>query len=384
MRKKIFFILFIVVLMGGSFYWGTKWGRINYEITPASEINLSLFWEVYYKLKDEFIDKSKFDPQKILYGAISGLVKSLGDPYTEFFTPEQSKIFQEDVRGYFEGVGMEIGIKKEELRVIAPLEGTPAFRAGIKAGDRILKINGKPTIDMKLEEAVSLIRGPRGTKVNLTILREGWDQPKDFEITREVIEIPSLRWEVKDDILYLKIYQFLEKGATDFKNEAVKILKIPSRKMVIDLRNNPGGYLEVAVEIAGWFLERGNIVAIEDFGNGKMEEYKSEGPGAFLSHQIVVLINEGTASGAEILAAALRENRGILLVGEKTFGKGSVQKLEKLSDGSSLKITVARWTTPKGNQISEIGLEPDIKVSEDKNEERDVQLEKAIEILRQK
>lgn len=384
-KKKIFFSFLVVVLIGISFYSGFFYGKLQCKICPPEEIDFSLFWEAYHKLQEKFVDKSKIDIQKIIYGAISGMVNSLGDPYTIFLTPEESKRFEEDVKGTFEGVGMEIGIKKGQLQVVAPLEGTPAQRAGIKAGDKILKIDDRTTENITLDEAVSLIRGPKGTKVRLTIFREGWEKEKEFEIVRDVILVPSLKWEMKDGIIYLKIYQFSEIASFDFTRAAIEILNQPTQKMILDLRNNPGGYLEVAQDIAGWFLEEGKIVAIEDFGNGEKKEYKSDGPAKFLDYKIVILINGGSASGAEILAGALRDNRGILLIGEKSFGKGSVQELEKLSGGSSLKVTVAKWLTPKGNLISDVGLEPDIKVEmteNDFNEEKDPQLEKAIEILK--
>lgn len=384
-KKKIFFSFLVVVLIGISFYSGFFYGKLQCKICPPEEIDFSLFWEAYHKLQEKFVDKSKIDIQKIIYGAISGMVNSLGDPYTIFLTPEESKRFEEDVKGTFEGVGMEIGIKKGQLQVVAPLEGTPAQRAGIKAGDKILKIDDRTTENITLDEAVSLIRGPKGTKVRLTIFREGWEKEKEFEIVRDVILVPSLKWEMKDGIIYLKIYQFSEIASFDFTRAAIEILNQPTQKMILDLRNNPGGYLEVAQDIAGWFLEEGKIVAIEDFGNGEKKEYKSDGPAKFLDYKIVILINGGSASGAEILAGALRDNRGILLIGEKSFGKGSVQELEKLSGGSSLKITVAKWLTPKGNLISDVGLEPDIKVEmteKDFEEEKDPQLEKAIEILK--
>ena len=309
------------------------------------------------------------------------MVKSLGDPYTIFLTPQEAKMFIEDVKGTFEGIGIEIGIKKGQLQVIAPLEGTPAFRAGFKAGDKILKINDTPTVDLNLEQVVSMIRGPKGTKVKLTIFREGWEKEKEIEIVRDIIQVPSLKWEKKDGIIYIKIYNFTEKASLDFAKAAIEILKLPSRKIVLDLRNNPGGYLEVAQDIAGWFLEKGKTVLIEELANGEKKEYKSEGPSYFSDYKIVVLINGGTASGAEILAGSLRDNLGVLLVGEKSYGKGSVQGLEKLKEGY-LKITIAKWLTPSGKLISDVGLEPDEVVKMSDDEEKDLQLEKAIEILK--
>jgi len=211
--------------------------------------------------------------------------------------------------------------------------------------------------------------------------------PKEFKVKRAVIEIPSLKWELKEgEIAYIQLYQFTEKASSDFKKVALEILNSPAKKIILDVRNNPGGYLRVVQDIAGWFLEKGKMVAIEDFGkNKKNNYYKSPGPASFLDYPLVVLINEGSASGSEILAGALRDNRGVLLIGEKTFGKGSVQELEKLSGGSSLKVTVAHWLTPKGELITERGLEPDIKAEiseEDFEAGRDPQLEKAIEILK--
>jgi len=386
MRKALIPILLVIVILtsaGLGFYFG----KLQCKICPPEEIDFSLFWEAYHKLQEKFVNKEKFDVQEMIYGAISGMVKSLEDPYTVFLPPEETKRFIEDVKGVFEGVGMEIGIRKGQLQVIAPLEGTPAQRAGLRAGDKILEIDGKPTVDMTIEEAVNLIRGPRGSEVTLTIFREEWEKTKEIKITRAVIEIPSLKWELKnDDIAYIKIYQFSEKANFDFRVAAIEILASPAKKIILDLRNNPGGYLEIAQDISGWFLEKGDIVVVEDFG-GKRDQkiYKAEGPSRFLDYPIVILTNQGSASGSEILAGALRDNRGILIIGEQSFGKGSVQELEKLKEGSSLKITVARWLTPKGELITDKGLDPDIKVEmteEDYEEGRDPQLDKAIEIIK--
>lgn len=385
--KKNLNLFFLVIVLGLSFSLGFYFGKSQCQICRPEEVDFSLFWEAYNKLQEKFVSPEKLDIQKMIYGAISGMVKSLEDPYTVFLNPEETKRFIEDVKGTFEGVGMEIGIREEQLQVIAPLEGTPAQKAGLRPGDKIIKINDTSTTDISIEEAVNLIRGPKGTKVILTIYREGWAKTKEVSIIRDVIEIPSLKWEIlENDIAYIKLYQFSEKASLDFKKAVIEILDSPSQKIILDLRNNPGGYLEVARDIAGWFLEDGEIVVIEDFGEEKeQKEYLAEGSGIFRGYPMVVLINQGTASGSEILAGALRDNRGILLIGEKSFGKGSVQELEKLKEGSSLKITIARWLTPKGELITDVGLTPDIKVEmteEDYVEERDPQLEKAIEEIK--
>jgi len=389
--KKFFTLIFLVSIILVSFGLGIYFGKTQVvcPYCPPEEIDFSLFWEVYHRLQEKFVDKGKFDIQKMIYGAISGMVKSLGDPYTVFFPPEETKRFEEDVKGVFEGVGMEIGIKKGQLQVIAPLEGTPAQKAGLRSGDKILKINDTETSDLTIDEAVNLIRGPKGTEVTLTIFREEWKKTKEIKLMRDVIEVPSLKREIKEidgqKIAYIQLYQFSENASFDFRKAAIEILTSPAQKIILDLRNNPGGYLEVAQDITGWFLEKGKIVVLEDFGQGNKQEYKAQGPGTFSDYKIVVLINQGSASASEILAGALRDNRGILLIGEKSFGKGSVQELEKLKEGSSLKITVAKWLTPKGQLITDVGLEPDIKVEmteEDYEQDRDPQLDKAIEIIK--
>ncbi|MDP2864263.1 MAG: S41 family peptidase [bacterium] len=391
LAKKNFVLVFLVVTILASFGFGFYFGKSQCQICPPEEIDLSLFWETWKKLEEKFVSPEKLDVQKMIYGAISGMVKSLEDPYTTFLNPEDSKKFLEDVTGYFEGAGMEIGIRKGQLQVIAPLEGTPAQEAGLRPGDKIIKINDTLTGDITIDEAVNLIRGPKGTEVTLTIFREEWQTTKEIKIVRAIIEVPSLKWELKETpegekIVYLKLYQFSEKASSDFDKAVIEILASPGKKIILDLRNNPGGYLEVARDISGWFLERGQTVAIEDLGQDKEQKiYKATGNAKFLQYPIVILINQGSASASEILAAALRDNRGIKLIGEKSFGKGSVQELENLRGGSSLKITVARWLTPSGEFITDKGLEPDIKVEmteEDYEQERDPQLDKAIEVIK--
>ena len=376
-------------MAGGGFYYGLETGKSQCAICPPEDLNFSLFWETYRKLQENYVDKEKFDTQKLIYGAISGMVKSLNDTYTVFMDPEAAKIFNEDVSGSFEGVGMEFGIKKGQMQVITPLENTPAQRAGLRAGDKIIKIIDKTTTDMTTEEAVRLIRGHKGTEVTLTIFREGWDKYEDIKIIRDVIEVPSLKLEIRNDnIAYLRLYQFSGKADADFNKAALDILNSNADRIILDLRNNPGGYLEVAQYIAGWFIEKGQIVTIQDFGKGREKEkieYKSQGNAVLSGYPIVLLINEGSASASEILAGAMRDNLNVQLIGKKSFGKGSVQETKKLADESYLKVTVAKWLTPKGSSISEVGIEPDVKVEltdEDYKNKKDPQLDKAIEIIK--
>ena len=380
-------LFFLIVIILAVFSFGFYFGKAQCEICPPEQVDFSLFWEAWSEIEESFVDRKELDIQEMIYGAISGMIESLNDPYTVFLRPEEAKRFIEGVRGAFEGVGMEIGIKKGQLQVIAPLEGTPAKRAGLRAGDKIIKIDGESTINITISEAVGLIRGPRNTEVSLTIYRDEWEKTKDIKITRETIEIPSLKWEMKEgNIAYLKLYHFTEKAKPAFREAAIEILESPAEKIILDLRNNPGGYLEIAKDIAGWFLERGQVVVIEDFGENKGQKiHKSAGPGRLLKYPIVILINQGSASGSEILAGAIRDNREVKLIGEKSFGKGSVQKLEKLRESSFLKITIAKWLTPKGKLITNKGLEPDIIIEmteEDFEQGRDPQLDKAIEVIR--
>ncbi len=359
-------------------------GVINQDLNQPEGVDFSLFWDAWRVLQEKYPKELK--TQEMVYGAISGMVNSLGDPYTVFMAPQETQRFEEDyIDGRFEGVGMEVGIRKNQLQVIAPLENTPAKKAGLMAGDKIVKINDKDSFGLTLDEAVNLIRGPKGTEVTLSILREDWAEPKNFSIIRDVIQIPTIKWELREgDIAYIQLYQFSQKALSDFALIAEEISNSPAESIILDLRNNPGGFLEVAQKIAGWFLEKDEVVTIEEFAKGNKQIYKSTGSGALLRYPIVILINQGSASASEILAGALRDNRGIKLIGEKSFGKGSVQELENLRQGASLKITVANWLTPKGELITDRGLEPDIKIEmieENIAAKEDPQLDAAIEAL---
>lgn len=388
-NKKIIYPFIIILCILGAFGFGAWVGvtKIAYCVPQPEGFDFSLFWDAYGKLQEKFIDSSEIDQQKIIYGAIQGMASSLGDPYTSFFNPEEAFRFQQDLSGSFEGIGAEIAVRDNILTIIAPLRNTPAERAGLRAGDIILKIDSKDSLNITAEEAVGLIRGKRGTPVILTIVRESWDAPKDIKIVRDKIKIPSMDWSLEnDEIAYIQIFQFGETLSGDFKSAVVEILKSPAKKIILDLRNNPGGYLDVSKEIAGWFLESGEVITIEDFGPEKeQKEYRAEGSASLARYPVVVLINEGSASASEILAGALRDNKGSKLVGIKSFGKGSVQEVVSLRGGSFLKVTISRWLTPNGISISETGLEPDIKIEitdQDIEEERDSQLEKALEIIK--
>lgn len=388
--KKIIYFLVVVAIFFGVFVSGFYVGKnqVVCQAVKPETINFSLFWDAYGKLLGKFMSPEKIIEEKILYGAISGMTKSLGDPYTDFFDPEHAKTFQQNLEGSFGGIGIEIAIKKGQLTVVAPLKGTPGEKAGLKSGDLIVAIDGKNTTDMSTEEAVTLIRGTKGTEVTLTIFHDGWNKTKDIKIVRDTIKVDSLTWELKEkNIAYIKINQFDQNLSADFRKIAFEILKTPVNKIVLDLRNNPGGYLEVSQDIAGWFLESGQIVTIEDFGKSKTKQlYKANGNSSFKNYPIVILINGGSASASEILAGALRDNRNVQLIGEKSFGKGSVQEVVALQDGVSfLKVTIAKWLTPKGNSISEVGLAPDVKVEisdTDFTNKKDPQLDKALEIIR--
>ncbi|MDP3794776.1 MAG: S41 family peptidase [bacterium] len=389
----------VPLFVAGAFLFGLFLGResvaqpilppegvIGTEIGRPGDVDASILWDVWQRVEAKYVDKEEIDRQKLLYGAAEGIVRALGDPYSVFLPPQEAKRFEDDVRGAFDGIGAEIGIRKETLTIIAPIEGSPAQRAGLLAGDKVLKIDDETTADLTLDEAVNLIRGPRGTEVTLAILREGSDESREVKIKRDVIKIPVISWELKEgDVAWIKMHHFTESLTPEFHRVTREIRDRRPKGIVLDLRNNPGGFLEVSVDIAGAFLGLDQLVVVEAFGDGRRQEYRTSGSQAFKETPLVVLINGGSASAAEILAGALRDQRGTQLVGEQSYGKGSVQELETLRGGASLKITVAKWVTPAGVVLSDGGLEPDVvieRTSEDFEANRDPQLDKAIELLR--
>jgi carboxyl-terminal processing protease len=375
-----------------SFYSGFKYGAEtrSIKITDSRQIidaDFNLFWEAVDLIKRKHIKADKVKAEDFLYGAIKGAIGALGDPYSAFYPPSDAKKLNEDLSGVFGGVGIEISIRNQQLVVVAPLKGTPAEEAGFKAGDKILKVDETPTANLTIEEAVKIIRGEPGTEVKLLILRDGWKEAKEFKIVRKVIVIPTLDWEMKNgNVAYIRLYNFNLNAPSAFYKAVLDSLIKGAKGYVIDLRNNPGGYLDVAVNLAGWFLKRGSVVVQEKFNTGKVETLKANGNEVLAQIPVVVIVNSGSASASEILTGALRDHRGIKVVGEKTFGKGSVQEVEQLRDDSAVKTTIAVWLTPNGSEIEGNGIVPDFEVKisdEDTQKNIDPQLEKALEVLRQ-
>ncbi len=387
-------LLFGAVLFYVGFQFGTsgKTYESQYSI-PANgtstllNANFSLFWDAIQIVKDKFYDPSAINDNQMLYGAINGALGSLGDPYSVFFSPSDAAKFSQDLSGSFGGIGAEIGTKNNQLVVISPLKGTPADNAGLRSGDQILQVDGTSTAAMTPDEAVKIIRGDIGTKVSLLIMRDGWSQPKTFAIMRALINVPTLDWKMlPGNIADIELYNFDANAGTEFYNAALQALLQNAHGMILDLRDNPGGFLDVAQNIAGWFMKRGSPVVIERFRGGAEQTLYTNGNGALAQMPVVLLVNGGSASAAEILSGALRDNRGVKLVGVQTFGKGSVQEIEDLPGGASMKVSIAEWLTPNGTTINKIGLKPDdIVPLTDQNiqNKQDPQLEKAIEVLKQ-
>ncbi len=393
--RRVIVTLILVLLAGGTGYWlgghgltlpfGGEPKVILERSVPAErqDIDFSLFWQVWDLLERSYIDKEALKPAEMVYGAIKGLAASLGDPYTAFLAPEENKQTKEDLGGSFEGVGIQLGYKNGNLAVVAPLVGMPAERAGVKAGDLILKIEDEDTVGVSLPEAVRLIRGPQGTSIKLTLLHEGQTQPYEALITRETILVPSVTIEFRDGLAHLKLMRFGERTNEEWDEAVDKIInRQPAvTGVVLDLRNNPGGYLSGSVFIASEFLSSG-VVVQQEYANGKRETFSVDRRGKLTAIPLVVLVNEGSASASEIVAGALHEHDRAKLVGEPTFGKGTIQEAQDLEGGSGLHITIARWLLPSGESIDEDGIVPDYQLEDNPDTEIDEQFEKAREILR--
>ncbi len=392
----------IVLIVLASFYTGVSVGEKknsnkaevlsldNKDLGQPNGVDFAPFWKAWNILNEKFVPATTTDAvtdQEKVWGAIEGLANSLDDPYTQFLPPVENELFQSDVRGNFEGVGMEIGQRDGILTVISPIKGTPAYNAGILSGDKIIEIEDTPTYNLSTDESVSLIRGKKGTAVELTIIREGEEEPLKVSVVRDVINIPTINTEIlPNKVFVIELYSFSANSPTLFRKALREFIESRTDKLIIDLRGNPGGYLEASIDMASWFLPPGKVVVREDFGDQQEETiYRSRGYNVFNDKlKLVILINGGSASASEILAGALQEHNIAKVVGERSFGKGSVQELINITSETSLKVTIARWVTPLGISISEDGVKPDIEVQntkEDLAKGKDAQKEKAIEAL---
>lgn len=397
-------VALVLVLIAGSF--GYRQGQLTERRVLSGKsavvvgekvqngVDLTLFWDVWTRLQKYYLDQKAVDVQKMVYGAIRGMTASLDDPYTAFLAPSENDRTKQDLSGEFGGVGIQLGFVDKTLGVMAPLSGSPAEKVGVKAGDLILKIIDKEkgidkeTQGMSLTEAMDLIRGKQGTKVILVMLHKDETATREVEIVREVINVPSveLKWVDEGRVAWFRVYRFGDKTKTEWDSGVTEILarkaKPGFRGIVLDLRNNPGGYLRGAVELASEFVKDG--VVVQQQGKDKTEKFAALGEARLLKIPLVVLVNQGSASASEILAGTLRERLGVKLVGEKTFGKGTVQEAQELIDGAGLHVTIARWLLPSGRNIHGDGLVPDVEVKyeqKDNEPEFDNQLEKAVEVL---
>lgn len=350
----------------------------------SQDIDFDLFWQTWDALTRNYVDKDELNEKQMFYGALRGMVSSLGDPYTVFMDPKISQDFSDDLAGTFEGIGAEIGIKNDVLTIIAPLPDMPAEKAGLKAGDKVLFIDDKTTMGIFIDEAVNLIRGPKGTEVKLSVSREGEDSILDINIKRGKIIVKSIRTEMRgDDIYVLRIINFNDDTEQLFNQAVSEIIKNDPKGIILDLRNNPGGYLDTAIEVASEWVEDG-VVVVEQYNDKKKFEHLARGRARLKDFSTIVLVNEGSASASEIVSGALQDYDKAKIIGMHTFGKGSVQTLTNLNDGSSIKITVAKWLTPEGRSINDEGILPDLEVDltrEDYENNQDPQIKKAIELL---
>ncbi|MFZ2664154.1 MAG: S41 family peptidase [Patescibacteria group bacterium] len=395
-------LLIIFLVAVGFFYGGYYMGKRGFifevrknppkievinQYPADKEIDFSLFWNVWDLLNNSYLERP-VDPQKMLYGAISGMVDSLGDPYTSFLTPDVNKSFGDALGGKYEGIGAELGLKDNQIIIVSPFDGSPAKNAGIKPGDKIIKIEDESTFGLSVSEAVVKIRGSAGTKINLSI-QTGDEQPRDLSITRGLITVASVTWEDKGDgTVYVRVSRFGPETNEEW-DKAVSEINIKVKELdaiIVDVRGNPGGYLQSAVHISEEFF-RGKTVVYEEEATGEQVPLNASRVGVFGDvPEVLVLIDEGSASASEILAAALRDNIGAELIGMKSFGKGTIQDAQDFEDGSGIHITIAKWLTPNKVWIHKKGLEPDIKVeitSEDSAAGKDTQLEKALELAKQ-
>jgi carboxyl-terminal processing protease len=371
---------------------GNRIPLISFVRSDGTAINDPLFNQVKGLMDDRYLRQNELDQKKMLYGAIQGMVGAAGDPYTAFFDPEQNEGVKGQLSGTYEGIGAQLGFKEKQLVVIAPLKDSPAAKAGVKAGDALLKIDDATTDGMSLDQAVSKIRGKAGTSIKLTLNRDSLDKPEILTITRQQITIDSIELSYKDnpdtsavdeDIAYLKINRFGDTTIQEWDEAVATIRARGSKQLLLDVRDNPGGYLGAAIHIGSEFFTDGVIVG-EENAKGQKEEFSVDHRGQLTTIPTVVLINKGSASASEIVAGALQGRNRAKLVGQNSFGKGSVQEVIELQDGTSLHVTIAKWLLPNGANIDKVGIKPDQVVEltdEDANANRDPQLDAAITLI---
>jgi carboxyl-terminal processing protease len=396
-HRRLITILAVIVIIAASFRLGYVSGEKgivldtkNYKIVnqqgQPTTVDYSLLWAALQVAGDNYIDKASVDQQKIMYGAVKGAVGAIGDPYTEFFTPQELANFRTELSGKFGGIGAEVGKKDGNLVVIAPLDGTPAKKAGLLPKDIIAAIDGQSTADMSVDDGVTKIRGEKGTTVTLTIVRSGRTQPFDVKIVRDTIDVKSVKWSYQTvngkAIATLTVSRFGDDTADLLTRAINDIVSHRVQGIVLDLRDDPGGYLTGAVATASEWVPKDKLIVTEAHSNGTSIPYNSSGSDKFAGIKTVVLINGGSASAAEILAGALHDHGIAQLIGEKSFGKGSVQQLFDLPGGSAVKVTIAKWITPNGKNLNKDGLEPDVPVKrteEDVAQSKDPQLDRALQ-----
>jgi C-terminal peptidase (prc) len=389
----ILLILLVAISFGGGFYLGKGKSSFNRQValgdtatTTVDEDNFdfNIYWEAWDSLRSDFVYKNKIKDKEMFYGSIKGLAASMNDPYTVFMTPTETKEFANDLAGTFEGIGAEVGMRNDTITIVAPLAGMPAEKAGLKAGDKVYAVDGKSVIGLTVDEAVRKIRGPKGTTVTLTVISDKATAPHDIKIVRGVIVVKSVAVTNRPDgITVIKVTNFNDDTLSLFEAAVKQTVAKKPKGIILDLRNNPGGYLDTAVAMASAWVKEGPVV-LEQYGDGKRNEYTAAGNPQLANYKTMVLVNGGSASASEIVAGALRDYKKATLVGENTYGKGSVQTLRELSDGSTMKVTIAAWMTPDGDAINGKGLAPQVEVkmtASDVNKNKDPQLQKAVDLI---
>ena len=359
----------------------------NIVTSPYGEtetVNMQLFWDTWNILNGKYVDPHILDSQKMIFGAVGGMVNALEDPYTGFMTPKENKEFQDSMEGTLEGIGAELTLRHGMITVISPLKGSPAKTAGLQPEDIIIEVDGESVNDMSFEQAVMKIRGEKGTAVILTIIRKSVREPIDLSIIRDKISINSVNWEMKDKIAVIEINQFGNGTRYEFSKAVNDILNRRPEGAILDLRYNGGGYLDGAVDIVSEFIEQGKVVTIKKRNPDEDEVIYTNVQARITNTPLVVLINKGSASASEIVAGAIQDSGRGYIIGETSFGKGTVQEVENLIGGASLRVTVAKWFTPNDNNISEVGITPDLiikRTAEDYDNDKDPQLDAAIDYL---